>query len=539
MNENICLANFGDKLKVNGKVDLQYVMEDGSVIHNKAKNTAFLPTWAASGLIKYLLTDANYIKIELTDGDYEPDPKFPFLRGEPVGYSYLNAAASGIFRGQEVSNKRVVVADGDTLTVSFTYEWNASQIPGPIRTIGYTLQDNTGISNKMRECSTLTVPIINATNQTTPSRVLSASGYYSTVYDYFREVSYSLYTRGYSQESTSNGYTLQLTVYKAHNTYPTSYSSKAIKLQLTDFSVYTYGYGEVYPLYNADTGEYCIIVGYMIKQTSASTSKYEVHRAMFSVDFESGTSTKKWDVLLSSYDSNYQYDRINPYYPNATFRPVLVQRNNKIYTKLDGFSLTNLKNEIASNERFSSTFIYFDSDKLSENITKDDIGYCNRFTPSVYDDNTIRDLNYCYAASGSLFAFIITRNMDVGYISDYDYVITTASNSTSSSVSAIIEPDTNQLIIRPSYYNGAEGALGDGPIGHTLIGDDKVYFIQKYYNYSSSESAAINKLKMVMGCADAEMFQALTQFHVPAEAQVRPENSGVRIVYELTISNPT
>ena len=167
MNENITIPVLSGFSKVEGKVDLQYLLEDGSVIHNKSKNTAFIPAWSASNLFQnFINASGSTPMLYLTDYDGEVDTKFPFLQGHMVGFSYPGASATGTYLGAEIKPKRVVNMENDRLTISHTYEWLASQVPGQIRKIGYTYQNFYPYSNiNDRIYGVLTLPVINMQTQ--------------------------------------------------------------------------------------------------------------------------------------------------------------------------------------------------------------------------------------------------------------------------------------------------------------------------------------------------------------------------------------
>lgn len=532
MNENICLANFGDKLKVNGKVDLQYVMEDGSIIHNESKNMAFTSTWAASGLIKSLL-NGSLIQLELTDCDDEPNLKFPFLKGTPVGYAYLNSTSSGNYRGAEIASKRVFSFENGKLVASFTYEWTASQIPGVIRSIGYTLQNRQNM-NTDEYYNLFTIPIITGADQPCFSYIMSGDD--KTVYDYFRKVTYRLYDTSTSYDST--GCYISTTIYKKINKEGASRQSKSFKMQVYPSSVYSFARINQLLYYDADTGEIGTVWDYYVKETS--TSDYQTRRCLCMIDFEGGTYDVKWDVLLKADSSSYTQSYFSPFGKDVPPYQVVVKKNGKLYLKLraSGGNASYVINKIKSEPSFTTTFCYTSPENLKKLSELSDFTFCKRFAKTVVNDK-LYDLNYCCGASNSssyVWGWVINQNNDIGYIATYENVLDDSLSSSSSlSVNVLIDSENDQLIIsRMMMSSNNVDYLNDGLIESHSFGGEKIYYVPKYYLPSGS-SYPMN----FRGCADAQMFQAITHFHVPAEAQVRPENSGVRIVYELTISNPT
>lgn len=532
MNENICLANFSSKMKVTGKVDLQYVMEDGSVIHNESKNMAFPSTWAASGLIKSLL-NGSLIQLELTDCDDEPDLKFPFLKGNPVGYAYLNSTSSGNYRGAEIANKRVSSFENGKLVVSFTYEWTASQIPGTIRSIGYTLQNRSDM-NTDAYYNWLTVPIITGADQ--PCFRYVMDGEDKTVYDYFRKVTYRLYDTSASHDST--GCYISTTIYKKLNKEGASKQSKRFKMQVYPSSVYSFARLNQLLYYDVDTGEIGTVWDYYVKETS--TSDYQKRRCLCVIDFEGGTYDVKWDVLLKVDSSSYTQPYFSPFGKDVPPYQVVVKKNGKLYLKLGPTNgdTTSVINKIKSEPSFTTTFCYTSPENLKKLSELSDFTFCKRFAKTI-SDKGIYDVNYCCGSSYSssyVWGWVINQNNDIGYIASSEYVLDGSLSSYSAlPVNVLIDSENDQLIIsRMLMCTNNSDYLNDGLIESYSFGGEKIYYVPKYYLPSGS-SYPMN----FRGCADAQMFQALTHFHVPAEVQVRPENSGVRIVYELTISNQT
>ena len=550
MNENICLANFGDKLKVNGKVDLQYVMEDGSVIHNEAKNTAFTSTWAASGLVKCLLSgsDSERLVLELTDCDDAPDMNFPFLNGTTVGFAYLNSSSSGKYRGSEIANKRIISFENGKLVASFTYEWTASQIPGTIRSIGYTLQNKSSDLSSAGGYNFLTIPVI-----TKQCKAFYQTMYdsYDKVYDYRKQFSYAYayYSNGGSDDTGSY---FSFTVYRMYNSIGApSYSSKAIKFYYT--VGYTADRNIVYDhhlYYDVDTGNVGIVIDYIVR--TSSTADFETHRALFLIDFENGTSSASWDVILDTahtityYSELYRY--FNPFRvtENSGINDykVLIKKGNKLYLKISMSSSSSLLTLLDNYPQMSSTFCYTDLGKVQANTTPNDFYFPKRYKTLLIgtSGDYLYDANYCLSkySSPKVSGFAINSAGDVCYVCDSESVLRSDNSYGNTPISVCIDADTDQLIAtRMMLSNSGSNysiIANDGAIEHIVLKDQHIYYVPIFPYVGSSVGSTDVKEKF---CADAQMFQALTHFHVPAEAQVRPENSGVRIVYELTISNPT
>ena len=536
MNENICLANFGDKLKVNGKVDLQYVMEDGSIIHNEAKNTAFPSTWSTSALIKCLLSkiDNQTVYLELTDGDNDPDLKFPFLTGEPVGFAYVNSSASGLYLGAEIANKRIINFSGGKLILSFTYEWTASQIPGTIRSIGYTLQNlPSNYSNSAYVYSPLTAPIISATDQIFPRMVFSTPSY-TVVYDYKRKVTYAMSSGTPSGNPDGSGWTVRTQCYKYSNDMSFSNISSAIGFKLTDFKPYDYYMYDSHLYYNADDGSFGIILDWRVKETSKSD--WVAYRSLYLIDMDTKTSTLQWTYEIDR-GTNITSAYINPFRSTLGDEyKVLVQKDGNIYMKLNG-SYSSVTSLINNNPAFTSTFCYMPIDALRGKTSSDMLSFCKPFSKIFNDSGSVYDCSFCIGGYNYFRGFTVNLSGDIGYLCDSENIIYNTT-STQSAISVLIDSSTKQLVISRKLSNpdnNSNGNSGDGPIERLFLGNECIYYIPRYDGVNTSRNESIYP----RSCADAQMFQALTQFHVPAEAQVRPENSGVRVVYELTISNPT
>lgn len=534
MNENICLANFSSKMKVNGKVDLQYVMEDGSVIHNEAKNTAFPSTWAASGLIKSLLRDST-ILLELTDSDDAPNMNFPFLKGEPVGYAYLGSTSSGNYRGTEVTNKRVFTLENGKLVISFTYEWTASQIPGVIRSIGYTLQNRDYFSDHQETYSWLTLPIINSACAGSFYAIVQGNRY-EKVYDYLRSITWALSEPISSSQDTA-GFYLTIPICKYSNDGSFTYISKTIKVYLTDYKAYsysTYGYNM---LYSVDDGSVSILCDYYVKKDGSSD--YEIHRCLIKIDFENAAGFVEWDVNFKSSSTITQdaYAYLNPFRRKGISNyAVLIEKNGQIYMKLAGSASTiiSYRNE---NPEFTSTFCFTDKENLKLETDVSMFSFCKKY-PKIIVGDYLYDFNYgfsYYTDGKGVIGWVLNASGDIAYINTSESVLRDSTYA-SSAFSAAIDPETKQAIYCRILYSGSNNYLiypGDGAIDHISNGNEKIYFVTRHSGFDNNTPLSWK------WAADAQVFQALTHFHVPAEAQVRPENSGVRIVYELTISNPT
>lgn len=534
MNENICLADANNKLKISGKVDLQYVMTDGSIIHNKSKNTAFPSTWAASMLIKSLLSmiSSQAVYLELTDGDSDPNLKFPFLTGEPVGFAYVNSKASGLYLGAEIANKRIIKFSGGKLVLSFTYEWTASQIPGTIKSIGYTLQNLTYLYDDHATLySALTVPIISATDQLYPRAICNTPSY-PTVYDYKRKVTYALSSSTPSGRPNSSEWTVSTQCYKYSNDKSFSNLSNGISFKLTDFRPDSYAMDDFHLYYNADDGLFGVILDWRVKETSSPD--WVAYRSLYAIDVDTKTSTLQWTYEIDR-GTNITAAYINPFRSTLGGEyKVLIQKGGNIYMKLNG-SYDRVTNLVKNNPDFTSTFCYMPIDALRGKTSSDMLAFCKPFSKLFNNDGYIVDCNFCLGNYNRFRGFTVNLSGDIGYISDSENVIYN-STTTTSYVSVHIDSDTKQLVISRKMYNpnnNYNSNAGDGPIERLFFGNECIYYVPRYNGADTNESI------YPRSCADAQVFQNLTQFHVPVDAQVRPENSGVRVVYELTISNPT
>ena len=539
MNENIHIPVPSGFSKVEGKVDLQYLLEDGSVIHNKSKNTAFVPSWSASNIFQLFIDgNDNSPMLYLTDYDGEVDTKFPFLQGHTVGFSYPGASAKGNYCGAEIKSKRIISTENNRLTISHTYEWLASQVPGQIRKIGYTYQGFYPYSSlNSKYAGILTLPLINMHSQ------MAYQNFSADIVDSPRSVGIIISLPGFG--ISDNKLRASFTYSRYSATEKGKYTSWSINHYLTDYRPNSYSSMETKYIYDEDTGDAYAIFYFYVRKTSSS--EYEYHRQLVKLDFENQQTSTIWDVILQTSATvetsiNHTH-RLSPVYADysSDFEKWLIKRGQTLYTKINASNLSDVTKMQQEHPEITSGVLSFPYASLQSDIkiencyffpTMSEWGTSNG---SRYDPN----FTYGYNSSRSIRRWVLNFSGDICFISTTEYIKHIDENSESSmqyAYNLLINTYKNKSICVPyaSSFdsNSGVGLALDGAIERWSIGEHEIYAVPRY-------STVGNDGLSLKNCANNQICQALTCYSVPKEAQTRPENTGIRIVYELTISNPT
>lgn len=528
MNDNIHLLN--NNCKVTGKVDLQYVLPDGTVQHHTSHNKAFQAAWSAPGLIKQLIAGTN-IALLLTDYAGQPDDSFPFLQGNTVGVAYNNSAAKEKYVGAEIANKRVISVSDNKLTVSHTYEWLASQIPGTIRSIGYTMQffspDNTHLSYGIYSISALTC-------QRTMAYSLQGN---AKMLDVNRESGYDI--SGPSTKSENGKIIVYGTLYKYSTVLYNTYTSFAFTSTLIDHAPYTHTVFEWRLLYDVDTGSTYLIIGYYLRETSSSD--YEFHRRLIKIDVDGKQCDSIWDVILgTSTSGNYDLYRICPLYTGYSLSSFtwLIKKGDRVFVKIEGSS-SSMWNAMQADERITTCVYSFQYAELNRLISIDDLTFLPGIPSRVSEGGYLYIYNTCVSAYyDSVRKLVINESGDLCFFCSNEQMqyidINGARSEAQGAFNLIVIPDKNKIACAPmafrsTYYDYPESAC----IEHRNINGEETFFSQTLYRFDTAKYKQSDLRFNVMNT----ICQALTWYSVPESAQQRPANSGVRVVYELTFEN--
>lgn len=132
-------ANPAYNQKVKGHVSVEYVLMDGSTVKAAESNNTAVSALFYSAPLYYFLQGANtYIYLVLSDSDSALyDRPLPVMDGSLIGYAHDKSTATGAFCGMELTANRLCELTDGNLSVSRTYEWTASQVPGEVKSLGY------------------------------------------------------------------------------------------------------------------------------------------------------------------------------------------------------------------------------------------------------------------------------------------------------------------------------------------------------------------------------------------------------------------
>lgn len=133
------LANPAYNTKVKGHVSVEYVLTDGSTVKAaESNNTAVSALFGINALYYFIYGMSDYIYLVLSDSDSALyDRPLPVIDGSLIGYAHDGSTATGAFCGMELTANRVGEITDGKLSVSRTYEWTASQVPGEVKSLGY------------------------------------------------------------------------------------------------------------------------------------------------------------------------------------------------------------------------------------------------------------------------------------------------------------------------------------------------------------------------------------------------------------------
>ena len=530
MNENIHLLN--NNCKITGKVDLQYVLPDGTVQHHTSHNKAFQAAWSATSLVAQLIAGST-IALLLTDYAGQPDDSFPFLQGNTVGVAYNNSAAKGKYVGAEIANKRVISISDNKLTVSHTYEWLASQIPGTIRSIGYTMQffnsEGNQLSNGVYSVNALTC-------QRTMAYSLQGS---ANMLDVNRESGY--YISGVSTKSENSKIIVYGTLIKYSTVLYNTHTDFAFTHVLIDQAPYAHSLFEWLMLYDVDTGSTYVIIGYYLRKTSSSD--YEFHRQLIKIDVDGKQCDFIWDVLLgtstkSTYDP-YSICPLSTTYSLSCFT-WLVKKGDRIFAKIEGSS-SNMWKAMQADERITTCVYSFQYAELNRILSIDDL----TFLPSIPSRVSADGYQYIYNTGTSAYYYDLIRKLVISESGDFCFFCnqeymqridpSEARVETSGAFNLIVVPDKNKIACVPMayVYRNSYSYPESACIEHININGEETFFSQTLYRFDPTKYKQSDLRYNVMNT----ICQALTWYSVPESAQQRPDNSGVRVVYELTFEN--
>ena len=136
------MVDINRPMKASGKVTLEYISKDGKSSGVKSDNMAFNHAWNSTLMISGFLRTSGYSPhLILTDYSGDVNPLFPIIPGNTVGYCIFGEGSSGLYKGAEITSKRdISISTDNKMTYKRVFEFTGSQVPGEVKTIGYSCQ---------------------------------------------------------------------------------------------------------------------------------------------------------------------------------------------------------------------------------------------------------------------------------------------------------------------------------------------------------------------------------------------------------------
>lgn len=487
MNDIVCLDK---RMEVHGTVSLEYVAKDGTVRHICSGNAAFNAAWNASFNIASFLRYSDGV-LALTDYTGDVDKKFPIIPGNVVGYASVGGGTSGLYKGAEIiSSREQTISDSGKITDKRVYEFTSSQVPGPIRTIGYTQQWNYGRAEGNNNGAGYRLPYMDP--RKIYGNVISTTGI--SIDDTYRTV-VGIYDFRYN--SSTGTFTITFRKYAADNTY-TAYPLTAQSSINTDMSLVQY-----IVVYDLDLGVYEIVAD-MFHYVSAE-SKYVVTRFFFTIDANLTTMTLTKTMRLTTGTSGgfssaeYVKHYIYPYGSSQYISVYGFKNNGKYYVHSKEYD-----SSAARKGLYEADLEVAHNDGVTQ---RDLIRYIHPQIPHGGDDaTTVVDSRYVRSA-------LLLRDKIIAYTSSYN---------------------ENSLCV----YNLADLTVPYGTVRTKSVGGYSTHAFIIHDHRDDSEFLCMYKRdgQTLFNNYWFESCGALTWFRVPDDAPVRQEGDGIRITYEITIT---
>lgn len=463
-----------------GKVLLEYVSKDGTCRSKMSKNLAFTSAWNENFVIEsFLRNEYASPYLILTDYAGEVTPSLPLIPGNVVGYARIGYGSSGLYQGAEiVSSREQSVANNGVITDKRVFEFTGSQVPGTVKTIGYSRQWSVATDSLNSPYpgyklinSTPEAPLIHEQrgiiNQVTGKCV-------------------KLYNSVFTKPSTVK------VILQTSSFYDTAQTAHTISAEISE-SLTSASIQQHALVLDVDTGKYYFITDIY----SNSSNTYSIYRYIFEIS-DDFNSMSVYDSFLTysgtkDYYSSECYNHfIYPYSKYLDMQPIGYKKGDKYY-----FGTTNSSADYGVHEanlqarhtdgKTQLDFSRFIPLQWPFGTEKQKSGY---IVTIFYGDSLVAFSYNSYA-----FGFLNLNNVDApaGSIRS-----SSVNNYRLSNLKIFNSPDGNSELI--TYLE------------HT---DSKLTFFNKY------ASATLG---------------ALTWFRVPDDAPARGEGDGIRITYELTFT---
>lgn len=463
-----------------GKVLLEYISKDGKCKSKLSKNLAFTSAWNENYVIESLLRNASYSPyLILTDYAGDVNPSLPLIPGNAVGYARIGSGSSGLYQGAEiVSSREQSVANNGVITDKRVFEFTGSQVPGIVKTIGYSRQWSSVDYS-------LTQPYVGYKLINSPPEaplIADSRGIINQV----TGKSVRFYNTGFNTPSTV---TLQVETASFYDTTYTRHTMSAnISESLTKGTI-----PQRALVLDVDTGKYYFIVDIYSRPSSTTN----VYRYIFEIsDDFSGMSV--YDSFLTySGEKDYAYAEcynhyIYPYSRNLNMQSMGCKKGDKYY--------------FGTNNDSKDYGVYEANLQARHTDGKTQLDF-SRFIPLQWPLGTEK---YKNGSSATIFY----GNSVVAFMyGSYTYGFLNLNN--------VDAPAGSIRSLTTNSYKISNLKIFNSPDGNSEL-------IAYFENANSTFSLFSRYASATIG--------ALTWFRVPDDAPARAEGDGIRITYELTFT---
>lgn len=489
MNDIVCRDK---RMDIHGKVSLEYVAKDGTTRQVCSGNAAFNAAWNSSFTIASFLRYSEGV-LALTDYAGVVDKKLPIIPGNVVGCARVSAGTSGLYQGAEITASREqVIADSGKITDKRVYEFTSSQVPGPVRTIGYTLQWNSSRADTNYYGAGYKLPPMDPRKvykNTSSSAGIDIEGEYRSVLN-INQVTYN---------SSAHTFKAMLKKYAADGTYA-SYDLTVQYSALSSVSIYQY-----ILVYDLDHVVYEIVAD--VFHYVGGERPYAVTRFFFTVDAALTTMTLTKTLLLTTGTSSdarstdYYKHYIYPYNYNMYITSYGFKNGGKYYLHArENNSLADRKG------LYEADLEAAHSDEVTQRAL---VRYIHPQIPFGGDDATTT------VSTSSTQCALLIKDKIIAYTNSYSPYSICMYN-----LAELTVPYGTAYNKQAGRYNNYAFLIADHSDDSELLA---------LYKSSYSGQTLFNDYWF-------ESCGALTWFRVPDDAPERQEGDGIRITYEMTFT---
>lgn len=463
-----------------GKVLLEYISKDGKCKSKLSKNLAFTSAWNENYVIESLLRNDSYSPyLILTDYAGDVNPSLPLIPGNAVGYARIGSGSSGLYQGAEiVSSREQSVANNGVITDKRVFEFTGSQVPGTVKTIGYSRQWNSATdafsypyAGYKLINSPAEAPLIHETRGIINNVTGKCVGIYNTSFSKPSTVTLKV--------NTSSFYDAKSTTHTISAEISESLDSASIRQNALVLDV--------------DTGKYYFIIELYSRPSNTTT----VYRHIFEIsdDFSS----------MSVYDSFVVYSGTSEYPYSECYNHFMYPYSYSLKMQNAGYKKGN-KYYFGTNSDSKDGGVYEAYLQARHTDGKTQLDF-SRFIPLQWPFGTEKN-------KGGYSASIFYGNSIVAFMFYAWYFGFLDLNNVDAPAGSIRSLTTNS-------YKISNLKIFNSPDGNSEL-------IAYFENTNSTFSLFNRYASATIG--------ALTWFRVPDDAPARAEGDGIRITYELTFT---